>query len=158
MITAKEVIELYDKLREIELVEKSRQVKAEFVDSFGRPHQLSELMKETIEAMSFLLNSVSTLASLVNSNWIPVERKLPDPSKYDWVLVQVKLVPEGQYSIPHVAELRGGIWYGMGYPENFPLEDGCGIKVTHWMPLPAYPKDIKGPINLEQASHMYETK
>lgn len=150
MITTKEAIEVYDKLREIELVEKSRQVKTEFVDSFGSPHQLADLMKETTEAMSFLLNSVST--------WIPVDRKLPDPSKYDWVLAQVKLVPEGQYSVPHVVTLRRGIWYGMGYPEDFPFEDGCGVKVTHWMPLPAYPKDQKEPITLEQVSHMYEIK
>jgi len=76
------------------------------------------------------------------TQWIPVSERLPERPKYDWVLVQVKLLPENKYNLPHVAELRRGVWYGMGYLEDFPLEDGCGVKVTHWMPLPECPKEM----------------
>jgi hypothetical protein len=64
---------------------------------------------------------------------------MPEKSKYDWVLVQVKLVPEGYYGVPHIAELRGGVWYADCY--DSPLETTASVKVTHWMPLPESPED-----------------
>ena len=72
--------------------------------------------------------------------WISVAERLPEKSTYDWVLVQVKMDPEGYYGVPHVAELRNGKWFGMGYLDDMPLEESCGIIVTHWMPLPVVPE------------------
>ena len=96
--------------------------------------------KETI------LKAVDCLTQLVDAfpKWIPIltANDLPKKDEYDWVLVQAKLVPENHYSLPHVAELRKGVWYGMGYPEDIPLEETCGVKVTHWMPLPEYPEVV----------------
>ena len=69
--------------------------------------------------------------------WVSVEEMLPGKPEYDWVLVQVWLVPEGYFGVPHIAELRRGVWYSDCY--DIPLEEGAGVKVTHWMPLPAPP-------------------
>ena len=69
--------------------------------------------------------------------WIPVTERLPS-KEFDWVLVACKLVPEGEYGVPHIAELRHGVWYTDCY--EVPLES-AGTKVTHWMPLPEPPKE-----------------
>ena len=74
-----------------------------------------------------------------NTKWIPTEERLPERPEYDWVLVATKLEPEGWYGVPHIAELRRGKWFGNGYPDDMPLEESCGVKVTHWMPLPENP-------------------
>lgn len=68
--------------------------------------------------------------------WIPVSERLPD-KQHDWVLAACKLVPEGFYGVPHIAELRNGKWWADG--GDFPLID-IGVEVTHWMPLPEMPK------------------
>jgi hypothetical protein len=70
-------------------------------------------------------------------NWIKVEKELPKSPEYDWVLVIAKMIPEGYYGVPAVAELRRGIWYFRD--EEKPAEETLGIKVTHWMPLPPNP-------------------
>ena len=72
------------------------------------------------------------------SEWISVEERLPS-SDHDWVLVACKLMPEGFYGVPHVAELRGGVWWSDCY--DVPLRS-AGVAVTHWMPLPEPPVDI----------------
>lgn len=69
--------------------------------------------------------------------WISVNDRLPDKAKYDWVLVIGEFL-EGGYFVPHVAELRDGIWYASEYER--PFEDLCAVKVTHWKPLPPDPK------------------
>ena len=76
--------------------------------------------------------------------WISVEDRLPDKNEYDWVLVAVMLVPEGWYGVPHIAELRGGVWYSGGPSNYLPLEESAGVKVTHWGPLPKNPEIDKG--------------
>lgn len=73
------------------------------------------------------------------SEWISVEERLPDKKEYDWVLVNVLLTPENYYSVPQIAGLRNGKWWGN---DDFPLSE-LGCKVTHWMPLPEVPK-MKG--------------
>jgi hypothetical protein len=70
--------------------------------------------------------------------WISVKERLPERQLYDWVLVQTKMVPEGYYGVPHIAELRSGVWYSKEH--DTPLEETCAVAVTHWMPLPEPPK------------------
>lgn len=70
--------------------------------------------------------------------WISVKDRLPEKPMYDWVLVQVKLIPENNYGVPHVGELRNGVWYSDCY--DTPLEESAGVRVTHWMPLPEFPQ------------------
>lgn len=75
----------------------------------------------------------------ISDKWIPVTERLPEKPTYDWVLVQVKLEPGDYYGVPHIAELRNGTWYSDAYETT--LEETAGVKVTHWMPLPAFPKE-----------------
>lgn len=70
----------------------------------------------------------------MNCLWIPVTEQLPTRPEYDWVLVRTKMVPEGWYGVPHIAELRQGVWYSDCC--DGPMEHQLGVKVTHWMPLP----------------------
>jgi hypothetical protein len=42
--------------------------------------------------------------------------------------------------VPHIGELRNGVWWDDCY--EVPLKD-AGVEVTHWMPLPDFPKEEK---------------
>ena len=72
----------------------------------------------------------------VGGKWISVEDRLPE-NKRDWVLVACKLMPEGFYGVPQVAELRRGVWWSERWDAPFSLNDA---EVTHWMPLPEPPE------------------
>jgi len=78
--------------------------------------------------------------------WISVKQELPSREKYDWVLVQVKTVPEGWYGVPHVAELRNGVWFAQCLDDK-PMENELSVEVTHWMPLPEAPESSNNVIN-----------
>lgn len=69
------------------------------------------------------------------SGWISVKDHLPN--NHEWVLVACRDVLIGDFGIPHIAELRTGIWWADCYV--VPLNN-AGVEVTHWMPLPAPPK------------------
>jgi hypothetical protein len=71
--------------------------------------------------------------------WISVKDRLPEKPDFDWVLVQSKMSPEGWYGIPHIAELRRGVWFS-NVCDN-PMEETLSVIVTHWQPLPQPPKD-----------------
>jgi len=66
-------------------------------------------------------------------NWIPVSKRLPEPSKYDCVLVRVDPI-EGHKGIPIIADLKNGVWQFIGRKGN--MEEILGVKVTHWKPIP----------------------
>ena len=74
--------------------------------------------------------------------WISVKDRLPDNKEHDWVLAQV-VEDNGYMHIPRVMEYR--------QPKNDWFEDTYGwlseyngtFTVTHWMPLPEPPKDVK---------------
>ena len=78
------------------------------------------------------------IAALREQGWVRTSERMPEKPEYDWVLVQAKFVPEGWYGVPHIAELRDGVWYSDGF--DTPLEETAGVAVTHWMPLPARPE------------------
>lgn len=75
----------------------------------------------------------------VGDKWISVKDGLPN-EEYDWVLVQLKLVPEDAYGVPCVAELRNGDWYDAEGCWIGTDPEGGLVVVTHWMPLPEPPK------------------
>lgn len=66
-------------------------------------------------------------------NKISSKEDLPDPEKYDWVLVAIQILPEGYYGVPYVAECRNGIWYDH---MDRDIEKDLGVKVTHWTTIP----------------------
>lgn len=74
------------------------------------------------------------------AEWISVKERLPDKNKYDWVLV-IGEFAEGGFCVPHIAELRNGIWFVDCYDE--PFEELCAITITHWQPLPEQPRTPK---------------
>lgn len=82
--------------------------------------------------------------------WVSVKESLPSREKHDWVLVQVKLIPEGWYGVPHIAELRNGVWFDQ-YLDN-PMEKALSVEVTHWMPLPEPPAASNTEFNLTPSS------
>lgn len=79
------------------------------------------------------------MADQINS-WIPVEERLPErlEDTGTWVIVQPKFVPENAYAIPQVAEFQADGTWRVQYLKG-PFEETCGLKVTHWMPLPKKP-------------------
>ena len=66
--------------------------------------------------------------------WIPITERLPEAPYYDWVLVKCLMKPEDWFGVPHIAELRDGVWYAQELER--PMEETLGIKITHWCPLP----------------------
>lgn len=106
--------------------------------------QVREKLIELIGKMlSFGHGTLYTMADYLIANgvtvqkWILVAERLPD-KQHDWVLAACKLVPEGFYGVPHIAELRNGKWWADS--GDFPLDE-IGVEVTHWMPLPEPPKE-----------------
>lgn len=67
--------------------------------------------------------------------WISVNDKLPDPAEFDWVLVQVVILPQNFYGVPHVAELRSGKWYCNESISGRDMEEELKVRVSHWMPM-----------------------
>lgn len=80
----------------------------------------------------------------IYGTWISVDDHLPDKDKYDWVLVQTWICEDflddvmEYFGTPHIAELRDGKWYDT--EADVDMESAYMIKVTHWMPLPPFPK------------------
>jgi len=73
------------------------------------------------------------------NEWISVKERLPQKPTFDWVLVLIKMIPEGWFGIPHVAELRNGVWFAECLDDK-PMEKELSVEVTHWMPLPEAPE------------------
>lgn len=78
------------------------------------------------------LNSVQSVVT-VPGEWIPVSERIPDNTEP--VLCIEKRADFGTYGQPFVCWHDGGGWVGK---TNYrPI-------VTHWMPLPAAPQEVKG--------------
>lgn len=100
----------------------------------------------TVDALEELQARRAAEANTAPDGWISVEDALPESPEFDWVLVQPVLVPEGLKGIPVTAELRDGMWFGM-HTGCEPYEKECGVKITHWRPLPGYPEEKKNDYN-----------
>jgi hypothetical protein len=64
--------------------------------------------------------------------WVPVTERLPERPDYDWVLVRTVL-NEGGQGMPHIAELRCGVWYCTEC--DGPMEETLSVKVTDWFDI-----------------------
>ena len=65
--------------------------------------------------------------------WISVDERLPEKPPYDWVLVKTEFIPESGSGVPHVAELRNGVWYCDCC--DGPMEETLGVKVVAWFDM-----------------------
>jgi hypothetical protein len=69
--------------------------------------------------------------------WVSVTERLPLAPEYDWVLVKTVFDSgdsfKGSFGVPHVAELRNGVWYCDTCDE--PMEEWLHIKVVAWFDM-----------------------
>ena len=79
----------------------------------------------------------------VPGKWIPVSEQMPDDDDF------VYIWPRPDFGVElHVGQYcershKGGGWYAQVYEQNHGIE-WHPITVTHWMPLPAGPQEVKG--------------
>ncbi|WP_338718692.1 DUF551 domain-containing protein [Raoultella ornithinolytica] len=88
------------------------------------------------------LNSVQSVATM-SGGWIPVSERMPDDDDF------VYIWPRPDFGVDlHVGQYcecspKGEGWYAQIYEQNYGV-DWHPITVTHWMPLPAAPQEVKG--------------
>lgn len=76
------------------------------------------------------------------SGWIPVSEQMPEDDDF------VYIWPRPDFGVElHVGQYcershKGGGWYAQVYEQNYGIE-WHPITVTHWMPLPAAPQEVK---------------
>ncbi|HGU6745528.1 TPA: DUF551 domain-containing protein [Klebsiella quasipneumoniae] len=87
------------------------------------------------------LNSVQSVDSVAD-RWIPVSERMPDDDDF------VYIWPRPDFGVElHVGQYcershKGGGWYAQVYEQNYGIE-WHPITVTHWMPLPAVPQEVR---------------
>ncbi|WP_438439424.1 DUF551 domain-containing protein [Klebsiella quasipneumoniae] len=79
----------------------------------------------------------------VPGKWIPVSERMPEDDDF------VYIWPRPDFGVElHVGQYcershKGGGWYAQVYEQNYGIE-WHPITVTHWMPLPAAPQEVRG--------------
>ncbi|WP_324687016.1 DUF551 domain-containing protein [Klebsiella pneumoniae] len=87
------------------------------------------------------LNSVQSVDSVAD-RWIPVSERMPEDDDF------VYIWPRPDFGVElHVGQYcershKGGGWYAQFYEQNYGIE-WHPITVTHWMPLPAGPQEVR---------------
>ncbi|MDV0624573.1 DUF551 domain-containing protein [Klebsiella variicola subsp. variicola] len=87
------------------------------------------------------LNSVQSVVT-VPGKWIPVSERIPEDDDF------VYIWPRPDFGVElHVGQYcershKGGGWYAQVYEQNYGIE-WHPITVTHWMPLPAGPQEVR---------------
>lgn len=87
------------------------------------------------------LNSVQSVDSVAD-RWIPVSERLPEDDDFVYIWPRPDFGVElhvGQYC---ECSPKGDGWYAQVYEQNYGIE-WHPITVTHWMPLPAAPQEVK---------------
>lgn len=75
--------------------------------------------------------------------WVPVSERMPDDDDFVYIWPRPDFGVElhvGQYC---ECSPKGDGWYAQVYEQNYGIE-WYPITVTHWMPLPAAPQEVKG--------------
>ncbi|MHB6680008.1 DUF551 domain-containing protein [Klebsiella pneumoniae] len=76
------------------------------------------------------------------AGWIPVSERMPEDDDFVYIWPRPDFGVElhiGQYC---ERSHKGGGWYAQVYEQNYGIE-WHPITVTHWMPLPAAPQEVK---------------
>ncbi|MEN6734351.1 DUF551 domain-containing protein [Klebsiella pneumoniae] len=109
------------------------------------PHNLIAETESMLAAASHdtpALNSVQSVLT-VPGKWIPVSERMPDDDDFVYIWPRPDFGVElhvGQYC---ECSPKGDGWYAQVYEQNYGIE-WHPITVTHWMPLPAGPKEVQG--------------
>lgn len=90
------------------------------------------------------LNSVQSVAT-VPGGWIPVSERMPKMGEHQCYVLAADFKNHYWPNIPNTQVGVYGDWFGDGNPA---WDDGDGEdlhlkEVTHWMPLPAAPQEVK---------------
>ncbi|WP_407284645.1 DUF551 domain-containing protein [Raoultella ornithinolytica] len=83
---------------------------------------------------------------VIPDRWIPVSYRMPDDDDFVYIWPRPDFGVElhvGQYC---ECSPKGDGWYAQVYEQNYGIE-WYPITVTHWMPLPADPQEVKSDIN-----------
>lgn len=83
--------------------------------------------------------------------WISVKERLPEKTKYDWVLVIIRDKRDGFIGLPQIGELRSdGFWHTREsddfnteqFRREYGTTDALGVflhqEVLAWMPIPSF--------------------
>ncbi|HHO8399980.1 TPA: DUF551 domain-containing protein, partial [Klebsiella pneumoniae] len=87
------------------------------------------------------LNSVQSVVTVLGK-WIPVSERMPDDDDFVYIWPRPDFGVElhvGQYC---ECSPKGDGWYAQVYEQNYGIE-WHPITVTHWMPLPAGPQEVR---------------
>lgn len=106
---------------------------AEMILSAMRDNETGEVAEIYELMLAAAPQSLGSEPATVPGKWIPVSERIPDNTEP--VLCIEKRADFGTYGQPFVCWHDGGGWVGK---TNYrPI-------VTHWMPLPAAPQEVKG--------------
>lgn len=86
--------------------------------------------------------AVSGNSPVIPDAWIPVSEQMPDDDDFVYIWPRPDFGVElhvGQYC---ECSPKGDGWYAQVYEQNYGIE-WHPITVTHWMPLPAAPQEVK---------------
>lgn len=85
------------------------------------------------------------------SPWISVKERLPEKTKYDWVLVIIRDKRDGFIGLPQIRELRSdGFWHTREsddfnteqFRREYGTTDALGVflhqEVLAWLPIPSF--------------------
>lgn len=118
---------------------------AEALNIFDDPcviKALDNLSAQELVHEDVLPFSVDESAQPAPGKWIPVSERMPDDDDF------VYIWPRPDFGVElHVGQYcershKGGGWYAQVYEQNYGIE-WHPITVTHWMPLPAAPQEVK---------------
>ncbi|MDE9031659.1 DUF551 domain-containing protein [Klebsiella pneumoniae] len=104
----------------------------------------AEFWKEACRAamLAAAPQSPGSEPATVPGKWIPVSERMPDDDDFVYIWPRPDFGVElhvGQYC---ECSPKGDGWYAQVYEQNYGIE-WHPITVTHWMPLPAAPQEVK---------------
>ena len=131
------------------------------VEEAAREHQTHFEICDTEGTISGFINGVhkQSYESFISgaewqskqSPWISVKERLPEKTKYDWVLVIIRDKRDGFIGLPQIGELRsGGFWHTREsddfnteqFRREYGTTDALGVflhqEVLAWMPIPSF--------------------
>ena len=96
---------------------------------FARDMEAADAIEELQAQLMFSNDAAKAIAEKV-PRWIPVTERLPEPN--------TRVIGFMAWKAMTAIEYQNGKWYSIDHLEPLPDE-----AVTHWMPLPEPPEEVK---------------
>ena len=116
---------------------------AEMILSAMRDNETGEVAEIYELMLAAAPQSPGSEPATVPGKWIPVSERMPDDDDFVYIWPRPDFGVElhvGQYC---ECSPKGDGWYAQVYEQNYGIE-WYPITVTHWMPPPAAPQEVKG--------------